>query len=117
MHDRRHAIEPRDRSRADFAEYRRSAPRGTRLFRFWVNLLHNASVACAGSGQEDRRINLRIAAIDGAISLSVTDNGLGIAKENLTRIFAYGFTTPGNGHGFGLHTGVLAPGNSEAACL
>jgi sensor histidine kinase regulating citrate/malate metabolism len=28
--------------------------------------------------------------------------------ENLTRIFAHGFTTRKQGHGFGLHSGALA---------
>jgi signal transduction histidine kinase len=33
---------------------------------------------------------------------------VGIASENLTRIFAHGFTTRKDGHGFGLHSGALA---------
>ncbi len=36
------------------------------------------------------------------------DTGSGIAAENLTRIFQYGFTTKKNGHGFGLHSGANA---------
>jgi two-component system, NtrC family, sensor kinase len=31
-----------------------------------------------------------------------------VPRENLTRIFAHGFTTRKNGHGFGLHSGALA---------
>ncbi|HVH46082.1 MAG TPA: ATP-binding protein [Labilithrix sp.] len=38
----------------------------------------------------------------------VADNGEGIAKENLTRIFTHGFTTKPGGHGFGLHASALA---------
>jgi signal transduction histidine kinase len=38
----------------------------------------------------------------------VADNGIGIAPENLTRIFGHGFTTRPSGHGFGLHSGALA---------
>ena len=38
----------------------------------------------------------------------VADNGVGISAENLTRIFAHGFTTRPDGHGFGLHSGALA---------
>ena len=34
--------------------------------------------------------------------------GIGISAENLTRIFAHGFTTREEGHGFGLHSGALA---------
>ncbi len=33
---------------------------------------------------------------------------MGIPPENLTRIFAHGFTTRKDGHGFGLHSGALA---------
>jgi len=33
---------------------------------------------------------------------------VGIPPENLTRIFAHGFTTRPGGHGFGLHSGALA---------
>ena len=37
----------------------------------------------------------------------IIDNGVGIPRENLTRIFSHGFTTR-DGHGFGLHSGALA---------
>jgi signal transduction histidine kinase len=33
---------------------------------------------------------------------------MGIAPENLSRIFIHGFTTKGDGHGFGLHISALA---------
>jgi two-component system NtrC family sensor kinase len=42
------------------------------------------------------------------IALEVQDNGRGIAAEDLTRIFAPGFTTREEGHGFGLHTAANA---------
>ena len=42
------------------------------------------------------------------VTVSIADNGVGIAPENLTRIFAHGFTTRKDGHGFGLHSGALA---------
>jgi len=45
---------------------------------------------------------------EGRIKIAVMDNGIGILPENLTRIFAHGFTTRKNGHGFGLHSGSLA---------
>ena len=38
----------------------------------------------------------------------MTDTRVGIAPENLTRIFNHGFTTRKDGHGFGLHSGALA---------
>jgi signal transduction histidine kinase len=42
------------------------------------------------------------------VKIWVSDNGIGILPENLTRIFNHGFTTRRNGHGFGLHSGALA---------
>jgi two-component system, NtrC family, sensor kinase len=40
----------------------------------------------------------------------VEDTGVGLAPENLTRIFSHGFTTKVNGHGFGLHSCALTAG-------
>jgi two-component system NtrC family sensor kinase len=42
------------------------------------------------------------------VKVSVRDNGVGIAPENLVRVFQHGFTTREGGHGFGLHSGALA---------
>lgn len=38
------------------------------------------------------------------IVIEVLDSGVGIAPENLSNIFAHGFTTKVDGHGFGLHS-------------
>ena len=43
-----------------------------------------------------------------SVDIMVADNGIGISPENLTRIFAHGFTTREDGHGFGLHSGANA---------
>jgi hypothetical protein len=42
------------------------------------------------------------------VRLTVRDRGVGLAQENLARVFAHGFTTKSDGHGFGLHSGTLA---------
>jgi signal transduction histidine kinase len=42
------------------------------------------------------------------VRLTVSDNGMGIPPENLTRIFRQGFSTRKDGHGFGLHSSILA---------
>lgn len=58
--------------------------------------------------EHERVLTLRTAADGERIRISVTDTGSGIAPENLTRIFSYGFTTRDDGHGFGLHSSANA---------
>ena len=42
------------------------------------------------------------------VRLQVSDSGVGVKPEHLSRIFTQGFTTRSNGHGFGLHSGALS---------
>ncbi|HUS05048.1 MAG TPA: PAS domain-containing protein [Bryobacteraceae bacterium] len=72
-----------------------------------VNLISNAKSACGQSGRPDKQITVRLTNCDNRVRITVIDNGVGIAAENLTRIFAHGFTTKKDGHGFGLHSGAL----------
>jgi PAS domain S-box-containing protein len=74
-----------------------------------TNLIANAKDAIEQADPPERRIRLalRLSAA-GRVEISVSDNGIGIAPENLTRIFAFGFTTKENGHGFGLHSSANA---------
>jgi signal transduction histidine kinase len=53
-------------------------------------------------------MTVRVNSSDGHIRISVSDNGVGIEAENMTKIFNHGFTTRKSGHGFGLHSGALA---------
>ncbi|NQX02530.1 response regulator [bacterium] len=73
-----------------------------------VNLVRNAKHALVDGQLPGKRMIVGIARHAEHVSVSVHDNGIGIAPENLTRIFAHGFTTKKNGHGFGLHSGILA---------
>ena len=74
-----------------------------------VNLISNAKYALDGSESPDKRLTLRIGPNGPErIQIAVIDNGIGIAPENMTRIFAHGFTTRKDGHGFGLHSAALA---------
>jgi PAS domain S-box-containing protein len=80
-----------------------------KVLQILVNLHSNARQALNASGRADKRIMLGIATNgDNRIKITVRDNGVGIARENLTRIFSHGFTTKPNGHGFGLHSAALA---------
>ena len=73
-----------------------------------VNLIRNAKYACDESGRIDKSVTLRTTREGREVSIAVIDNGVGISAENLTKIFAHGFTTRKDGHGFGLHSGALA---------
>ena len=79
-----------------------------RALQILVNLVKNAKHACDDSQRSDKRVTLRISRCPLGVSIVVTDNGVGIPAQNMTRIFSHGFTTRKNGHGFGLHSGALA---------
>jgi len=92
----------------DFAEVGPVLVEKHKVLQILVNLIRNAKHACDDSGRADKEIILRVANGNNRIKISVTDNGIGILPENLTRIFSHGFTTRKGGHGFGLHSGALA---------
>jgi PAS domain S-box-containing protein len=80
-----------------------------KVLQIMVNLLRNAKQSITEHNPPDRSV--RVALSDhraGRVSISVSDNGGGIAPENLSRIFQHGFTTKKSGHGFGLHASILA---------
>jgi PAS domain S-box-containing protein len=81
-----------------------------KLLQILINLLSNARHALADSGRPDRLLTIRVrpAPEPGRLLIEVVDNGVGIAPENLPRIFTQGFTTKQKGHGFGLHISALA---------
>jgi signal transduction histidine kinase len=79
-----------------------------KVLQILVNLVSNARHACVESGRADKRITVRVSNGEGRVRVAVVDNGVGIASENLARVFNYGFTTRKDGHGFGLHSGALA---------
>jgi PAS domain S-box-containing protein len=78
-----------------------------RVLQILVNLMSNARHACNDSKRTDKRIRLRVRSLNDRISMAVSDNGVGIAAENMTKIFNHGFTTRRDGHGFGLHGAAL----------
>jgi PAS domain S-box-containing protein len=73
------------------------------------NILSNAKYACDASPKKEKQVTVRTEAAPGnRVRIHITDNGIGITPENLKRIFAQGFTTRKDGHGFGLHGSALA---------
>ena len=80
-----------------------------KVLQILVNLISNAKYAVSAVERADKIMILRTRQSGpDRIQIQVIDNGIGIAPENLTRVFAHGFTTRPDGHGFGLHSGALA---------
>jgi PAS domain S-box-containing protein len=80
-----------------------------RVFQILLNLIRNAAEAIKDSGRPEGWVRVRMREIEEArIRIEVQDSGVGLAPENLTRVFAHGFSTKRDGHGFGLHAGALA---------
>ncbi len=79
-----------------------------KVLQILINLIRNAKYALDECKESEKRLTITTARTDdGQAMIRVADNGVGIPPENLTRIFAHGFTTRSNGHGFGLHIGAL----------
>ena len=80
-----------------------------RVLQILVNLINNAKQALEAGANRSPQIILRLRVIDdGRVRVEVEDNGEGIAQDNLARVFEHGFTTRVDGHGFGLHSCILA---------
>jgi len=80
-----------------------------KVLQILTNLISNAIYALSKSSRDDRILKICVKEPkSGFIQIDVCDNGIGIPKENLTRIFEHGFTTKKTGHGFGLHSTALS---------
>jgi PAS domain S-box-containing protein len=80
-----------------------------KVLQILVNLIRNAKYALDDGGAADKVMIVRVApGAPGRIAITIADNGIGIAPENMSRIFQHGFTTRATGHGFGLHSAKRA---------
>ena len=72
----------------------------TQLIRILTNLVKNAIQACNETSNPS--VVVQIEGIKNKVCIRVTDNGQGITKENLAKIFEPKFTTKTSGMGLGL---------------
>jgi len=83
-----------------------------RMLQILVNLLGNAKQACENVEDREPCITLDAGVEETGhartLRITVSDNGEGISQQNLPKLFSHGFTTRKNGHGFGLHSCVVA---------
>jgi signal transduction histidine kinase len=79
-----------------------------KVLQILVNLIQNAKQAILEGPNRSQQLLLRLQSHEEHVRFIITDNGIGIAKENLARIFSHGFTTRAKGHGFGLHSAANA---------
>lgn len=93
----------------DYGQSQRITIDSHKLVQILVNLISNARHALVDGAGGTVRITTEL--LGGDVTIAVTDDGIGIPRENLIRIFEHGFTTKETGHGFGLH--ISATGASE----
>ena len=82
-----------------------------------VNLITNAKNAMVEYPKSTRCLTLRMGVPTGSAfaRLEVIDTGGGIKAENLSKLFAQGFTTRKAGHGLGLHSSAIVAKNLGGA--
>lgn len=74
-----------------------------------VNILNNAKDALMESSKENKLLTIKYYLHNhDQFVIQITDNGIGILRENINKIYTYGFTTKQSGHGFGMHSCALA---------
>ncbi|HEX6244680.1 MAG TPA: ATP-binding protein, partial [Polyangiales bacterium] len=79
-----------------------------KVMQILINLISNAKQALDGVPEGRRNLWVRLVAEGNVARLQVEDDGVGIAPELMGSLFAHGFTTRKDGHGFGLHSSALA---------
>ena len=73
----------------------------------FINLISNAKYALIDSDKENKIIYIIIKREGEKINIEIKDNGIGIAPEDVSHLFEYGFKKRRGGHGYGLHHSAL----------
>ena len=64
-----------------------------KVLQILINLLRNAKHALEDARRPDLRLGIALEHVGDTVRIVVSDNGIGIAPENLTSVFRHGFTT------------------------
>ena len=72
-----------------------------------VNLVSNAKYAVENNEEGNKLIIAGIEEKNNRVYFYIKDNGVGIEKVNLNRLFEFGFKKRDGGHGYGLHHSAL----------
>ena len=80
-----------------------------KLLQIIMNLIKNSIQSLNNADNEKKQIMITTQEKDRHhVLILIKDNGLGIAADNIDKIFHQGFTTKDDGHGYGLHWCALA---------
>jgi PAS domain S-box-containing protein len=83
-----------------------------------VNLIDNAEHSLSKSDNEPKILKIRtLKTNDLKLRIEVCDNGVGIVSAELNSIFDRGYTTKQAGHGFGLHSSLLAAKDMQGSLI
>lgn len=74
-----------------------------KILQVLTNILINAKHAVFAAPVASKQIKIRVSVFPQFIRVQIEDNGVGIAPEDLPKLFQIGFTTKLEGSGFGLH--------------
>ena len=74
------------------------------LFHTLLNLIKNSKDAMNSQPIDHREMTVKLHSDNFYAYIEVSDNGHGISREDLNKVFNYGYTTKSSGHGFGLAT-------------
>lgn len=74
----------------------------TQLIRVITNLIKNSIQAIQQKQPSDPRISVHVHSEGPLVTISVTDNGVGISQEHMDKVFEPKFTTKSSGMGLGL---------------
>ena len=80
----------------------------SKLQQILLNLIKNAIGSLIECKNPDKKLMITIKKLDiSFIQIIIQDNGVGIAEQNLDKIFSFGFKTKIQDYGYGLHSSFL----------